>query len=158
MYNIFRSWSRWKTDFDKLSSLFLISICQVCVMWYIHELEWVKINEDWSIYQERQLNEQNYSQGCRSQFNNTSRMLMGLPPFCNVSAMITKAHTIFYAILRKSASLMHHVRGSFNSFLKYMTMNDRYDCRILNHLLGVIVVLSAQLLFILNIMCNFEII
>lgn len=62
------------------------------------------------------------------QYNNTFRILIGLPRFCGISA-IAKAYTYgFYVILHKETPfLMHRARGSFAKVL-----SDRYNCRIRN--------------------------
>lgn len=79
----------------------------------------------------------NYTQGAinrlRVQYNNSFRMLMGLPRYCSASGMFAQARTDdFYAIRRKRvASMLFRLRGSTNSILKVIA--DRTDGPILEH-------------------------
>lgn len=73
----------------------------------------------WVSYTKKSLNT------LRVQYNNTLRMLLGLPRFCSASEMFAKSRTDgFHAIIRKkTASLMSRVRGSHNSILKTVAVN-----------------------------------
>ncbi|CAH2105989.1 unnamed protein product [Euphydryas editha] len=63
----------------------------------------------------------------RVQYNNTFRVLMGLPRRCSASGMFAEAHTDdFYAVMRKRcASMLARLRGSSNGMLNVFV--DRWD-------------------------------
>lgn len=67
----------------------------------------------------------------RTQYNNTFRVLMGLPRFCSASGMFADAEVdSFSAIMRKRcASLLRRVRDSPNTILRIL--GDRWDSPIL---------------------------
>lgn len=67
----------------------------------------------------------------RVQYNNTFRVLLGLPRFCSASGMFADANIdSFSAIMRKRcASLLSRVRDSPNTILR--TLADRWDSPIL---------------------------
>lgn len=79
----------------------------------------------------------NYTQkafsALRVQYNNTFRMMMGLPRYCSASGMFAAERTDdFYAIIRKrTASLLGRVRASDNSLLRVIA--ERVDGPILRH-------------------------
>jgi hypothetical protein len=69
----------------------------------------------------------------RIQYNNTFRVLMGLPRYCSASNMFATANVdCFHTTMRKrAASLMRRVQGSANSILK--SISERYECPYINH-------------------------
>ncbi|XP_068621204.1 uncharacterized protein [Battus philenor] len=73
----------------------------------------------------------------RVQYNNGLRMLLGLPRHCSASEMFALTRTDgFHTVLRKrTASLLHRVRGSTNDILRQIS--DKPDCPILRHWLRV---------------------
>ncbi|XP_063386903.1 uncharacterized protein LOC134672881 [Cydia fagiglandana] len=66
-------------------------------------------------------------------YNNSFRMLMGLPRYCSASGMFAEARTDdFHSIMRKRvATLMRRVRGSANSLLR--TIAEANDSPIIGH-------------------------
>lgn len=79
----------------------------------------------------------NYTRGTinalRVQYNNTFRMLLGLPWRCSASGMFADARVDgFHAIMRKrAASMLSRVRGSANSLLGVIA--GRHDCPFITH-------------------------
>ncbi|XP_045541692.1 uncharacterized protein LOC123723174 [Papilio machaon] len=81
----------------------------------------------WVSYTQRALS------ALRVQYNNSLRMLLGLPRHCSASEMFAHAHTDgFNAVLRKRiASLLRRVRDSPNTILR--GLSDKFDCPIVRH-------------------------